>query len=131
MPKPPLLGKPYRAPQCEEGDMLFCEHNDGDILVAGITEAPIPWPAYVTPINPRLIPILTGDLTRAVRTESAASVAYWWGVSRYTVRRWRRRLGVPRMNEGTKALWRQLASSKLTDEARRKGAIASNLAQRG
>jgi hypothetical protein len=82
--KPPLLNKPYRAPKAAEGDYLFCEHRDGDVAVEGFTSAPIPWPAYRRPgARPdHFTPILTGDLVRAVRTESVAAVVYWWGISR-------------------------------------------------
>lgn len=92
--------------------------------VAGFTEAPIPWPAYASITGARLTPILNGDLTRAVRTESAMAVAYWWGVSRATATRWRHALGVRFMNEGTLALWRTLTPKRLSKQARIKGARA-------
>jgi hypothetical protein len=42
------------------------------------------------------------ELLRAIRHESVAAVAYWWGVSTATVVRWRRVFAVnPRDNEGT------------------------------
>jgi hypothetical protein len=37
-------------------------------------------------------------MARAVRTESAAAVRFWWGVSVGVVWRWRRALGVTRTN---------------------------------
>jgi hypothetical protein len=42
--------------------------------------------------------LLDDELARAVRTESAAAVGYWWGVSEGVVWRWREVLGVDRMN---------------------------------
>jgi hypothetical protein len=48
---------------------------------------------------------VTEELARAVRTESAAAVCYWWGVSEGVVWRWRKALGVTRTNnEGTRQL---------------------------
>jgi hypothetical protein len=61
---------------------------------------------------------VTAELARAIRTESVEAMAHWWGVSRWTVRRWRHALGVDRFNEGTKARWKELAPSKLTPEVR-------------
>src|SRR5262245_60697576 len=34
--------------------------------------------------------VLYGDLVKAVRRESAQAVAHWWGVSNFTVSKWRR-----------------------------------------
>jgi len=44
--------------------------------------------------------VLYRGLARAVRRESAAAVAHWWGVGPATVNKWRRALNVPRWNEG-------------------------------
>jgi hypothetical protein len=42
------------------------------------------------------------ELARAIRHESAAAIRHWWGVSVGVVWRWRRALGVGRMdNEGS------------------------------
>ncbi len=120
---PALLHPPYRAPRVRPGEQLYCEHHAADVLVAGTTDAPIPWPAYAHLRG--LTPILTGDLARAVRLESVQAVAYWWGVSRDTVRRWRKKLGVGRFNEGTTARWRELVAVRLPVEARRRGARAT------
>ena len=49
--------------------------------------------------------LFDGDLIRAVRTESALALAYWWGVSSNVVWRWRKLLGIPRAGtEGSKLL---------------------------
>lgn len=105
---------------------MFCEHRGRETTVDGWTDAPIPWPAY-RGLTGRLTPLLCGDLVRAVRHESAQAVSYWFGVSRYTVRRWRRDLGVGRFTEGTRRLWKELAIHRLPLAARRRGAIASKL----
>jgi hypothetical protein len=46
------------------------------------------------------IAVETKQLARAIRTESAAAVEYWWGVADSTVTRWRVALGV-QGREGT------------------------------
>jgi hypothetical protein len=42
--------------------------------------------------------LLDDELARAVRTESAAAVCLWWGVSHGVVRHWRKALEVTRTN---------------------------------
>ncbi len=113
-PKPPaLIGGPYTMPPCERFASLKCEIRDR-VQVEGITDAPIPWPwCYLDHGGGRGQLVLTGDLVEAVKTESAQAVAYHWGVSRWTVARWRKALGVGRMTPGTKSRWAQLARGKL------------------
>ena len=48
--------------------------------------------------------IIFGDLAKAVKQESCLAVAHWFGVSTQTVTVWRRNLGVPAVNPGTRAL---------------------------
>jgi hypothetical protein len=60
-----------------------------------------------------------GDLAKAVRTESAAAVMYWWGVCMQAVWRWRRALGVTRTNnEGTHRLVEANATAGAAGKAR-------------
>jgi len=73
--------------------------------------------------------VLCAGLAEAVARESVQTICTVWGVSRYTVRRWRQRLGVPRMNEGTRGLWRRLAKHKLTPAVRQRGNRASRRAR--
>ena len=116
---PPLIAGPYKTPRCRVGRELF-DFLRGDLVVIRISEAPIPWPMGRSHHVCRPIPIMTEGLARAVRLESELAVMYYWGVSRWTVCRWRRALGVDRFNPGTRELWRELAKTKLTDEARLK-----------
>lgn len=121
LPPPQLLGGPYQAPRCRVGRPLSCAVR-GDVRVAGITDAPIQWPyARVGQGGGTPVPIVTADLVRAVQTEAAQAVAHHWGVSRWTVMRWRRALGVGRMTPGTVAVWRESIARKLPPRARRRG----------
>ncbi len=50
-------------------------------------------------------PVVCGSLIFAVRSESEIAVAYHWGVSTATVKKWRRALEVPAVNNGTRSLY--------------------------
>jgi hypothetical protein len=113
-----LLYGPYVPPKCRLGDKLACEHRGQEVTVNGITDAPIRWPCANR--NRNASPILCGDLIRAVRTESAISVAYHWGVSTATVWKWRRALDVPPMTNGSRRLRIEYAAETLTPEVRAK-----------
>lgn len=96
-----LIGAPYRPPECRVGDWIDDE-IDGKIEVGGWTDAPIAWPRRKKNGRPSLI--LTAELARAVCTESAEAVCYWWGVGPTKVWQWRQALGVGRVTPGTRAL---------------------------
>jgi len=123
---PRLIGGPYRPPRGRShrvGAVAACRVR-GEVTVHGISDAPIPWPTARTNPHAHPLPICTPELERAIRTESVRAVVHWWGMSRWAVRRWRHALGVERFNPGTMALWRELAPSKLTDDARAKARAA-------
>ena len=117
-PPPKLLGH-YRTPRCKPGQVFPCVVH-GDCEVTGITDAPIPWPFARARGNVRQL-LVSGDLERAIRTESQKAVAYYWGVSIWQVTDWRRALRVERMNPGTARLWRELAPARLGPDARARG----------
>ena len=89
---------PYRTPRFKVGQEVQCAIR-GKVAITGVSKGRIPWP-YCRP-RTRLALVVYGDLETAVRRESAAAVAHWWGVAWTTVRRWRRALGVGRYNAGT------------------------------
>ena len=84
---------PYRPPAVNVGSVLHDEYR-GDVKVDGTTDAPIPWPGanYNKGRNESLLPILCGDLVRAVCEEDELTVAYYWNVTRYMVVQWKRAL---------------------------------------
>ena len=102
-----LLFGPYRTPRCKIGGTLRCTMR-GQVIVAGLTDAPISWP-YVPNRGGNGYPplILCGDLVKAVRQESETAVAYWWGVTVQTVWKWRKALNVESQTEGTVDLQRR------------------------
>ena len=123
----PIISGSYKSPRFKVGQPLF-DILRGDLVVIGVSEAPIAWPLGRSHPVCRPLPIMTVELVRAVRAESELAVMHHFGVSRWTVCRWRRALGVPRFNAGTQQLWRTLAESKLTPEAR---ALAHESLRRG
>lgn len=104
-PRARLIGGPYTPPRVRVPEHLVDE-ADREVTVLRWSDAPIPWPlAKHRGIGGKLAPLLVGDLVRAVQTESLHAVAHHWGVSFWTVNRWRGLLGVPRFTPGTKRLW--------------------------
>jgi hypothetical protein len=99
-----LLFGPYKTPLFEYGQVMDCAIR-GSAIVCGQTTGRIPWP-----LGKRrgqaggIFVIVTGDLERAILRESAVALMYWWGVSEYTVSKWRRELGVGFSNEGSRRL---------------------------
>ena len=109
-----LLGGPYLAPDVRPGDWLE-DAERGSVQVGGYTEtARIPWPRLKKTGKASLI--LCGDLIRAVQTESALAIGYWWGVSGVVVARWRKVLGISQTgSEGSLQLYRKYTQQKLPE----------------
>jgi hypothetical protein len=106
-----LLFGPYRPPKLRRGRRTTSLLR-GDVVITGTSGGRIPWPRCRR-IGARGGSglLLAGDLVEAVRRESAAAVCFWWGVSEGVVWRWRRELGVGRMDsEGSARLFRASAA---------------------
>jgi hypothetical protein len=90
-----LFHGPYRAQRLRRGDRTAC-HLRGTVVVTTWSDARISWPrcrALGTHGGGNGL-LLDDELARAVRTEAAAAVGYWWGVTLGAVCRWRKALGV-------------------------------------
>ena len=111
---PPLIGT-YVAPDVRRGQVVTCLYRDRDCTITTTSNAPIPWPRC----QPRGEQGGSGlwvsaELVQAIRTESAAALAHWFGVSAGVVWKWRKAFGVGgrvKTTRGTK--WAIRASAKL------------------
>lgn len=106
-----LLGT-YRPPDVPEGTVLWCEHRRCWVPVEYNSTGSIPWPVGRRPGFSKKSLVVYGDLSQALRRESASAVAHWWRVNPTTISRWKRSLGIPQFTEGT----RQLKSPRATRE---------------
>jgi hypothetical protein len=107
-----LLHSPYRRPSVRVGNRATCLIR-GEVAVTSRTHARLRWPRCL-PVNGVGHPSLLVDeeLARAVRSESAAALCHWWGVSEGVVWRWRKALGVTRTsNPGSNRLVRSAAQA--------------------
>jgi len=87
---PPLLDT-YTPPPARAGARLYCRSRRAWCRVTSWTDALLSWPRGVQ-VGIRSAPglIVTRELERAVRTESAAAVKHWFGVGTRVVWKWRR-----------------------------------------
>jgi hypothetical protein len=95
----------YRTPRFRIGAKVSCAVR-GEVTIKDLTDARIPWPRGTNIRGPRSL-ILYGDLARAVKRESATAISCWFGLNDGTITKWRRALGVPERNYGTKMLREQ------------------------
>ena len=117
MPAPILLAGPYLAPRLRKGSRTQCLYRDAEIVITSMSNGRTPWPRCRAVGSRGGSGLLVDDeLARAVRTESAEAIMYWWGVSCSTVWLWRLALGVDRLNNpGSQRLIRR--NAKLGAEA--------------
>jgi hypothetical protein len=105
-----LLGS-YAAPRVRVGDRAVCLYRDCDVVITSVSNAPIPWPRCRFIEHSGGSGLLVDEtLRRAIETESADALEYWFGVTHNTVWKWRRAFGVgSRGTEGSRRLYRATA----------------------
>jgi len=76
----------------------------GELKIVGISDARIPWPLATVARGEKSL-VVYDDLARAMYRESVTAICHWVGVHPVTVWKWRKVLGVPERNHGTRKLW--------------------------
>jgi hypothetical protein len=107
-----LLHGPYKPPKVRPGQWTRCLVR-GAVRCCGTSSALIPWPWARTERANRPTPIVNRDLARAIRHEAEVALVHHFGVSIYTVWKWRKALGVPSTTDGTRRL--RLAIAQMPD----------------
>ena len=111
-PVPTLIGS-YSPPALRKGDRVFCLYRDADCVVTSWSDRRIAWPR-VRALGPHGGSGLLIDetLRRAVQTESAIGLKFWFGVGTRAVWRWRKAFQISRTGtEGSRRL-HQAASER-------------------
>jgi hypothetical protein len=111
-----LLGT-YRTPRFRYDKTVRCEVR-GEVTIVRLSDGPIPWPIGKRGRGKSLV--VFKNLARAVRRESELAVVHWWGVSVWTVWKWRKALGVGATTEGASRLRRDYSGEPWARRARRK-----------
>jgi hypothetical protein len=138
-----LLFGPYEPPPLAKGDRATCFYRDTAVVITSWSDSRLSWPRCRALGHRGGSGLLVEEeLARAVRSESAAAIMFWWGVGCNAVWSWRKALGVEG-HDGTEGSRRliQAAAEKGADqvrgkplspeqvEVRRRNAHALNLGQ--
>lgn len=124
---PPLFGS-YSPPPSRVGRRVWCAYRGKWCRLVGRTAARLPWPRC-QPLGQRggAGVWVNPELERAIRTESAAALAYWFGVSQRTVWLWRAWAGVGgrAATPGTREAMRAAATGRKADGVADERAVRS------
>jgi hypothetical protein len=108
-----LLDGPYTPPTLQVGDRMRRFYRNVEVVITSWTGARIPRPrgrAVSASGRPGLL--RTDELVRAIRTESAEAIKFWFAVSTPTVWHWRRGFGISQWGtEGSRRLHRRCSEA--------------------
>jgi hypothetical protein len=115
---PPLIGT-YTPPAVRKGERVTCLYRDAECVVTGMHDGRIPWPRVRALDSCGGSGLLVNeDMLRAVRTERADALLYWFGVSSRAVWNWRKAYGLTQ--------WGSPGSKAAHAATSRKGAAATH-----
>jgi len=100
---------PYPTPRYKYRERVLDEAR-GQVGIVGTSDGRIAWPIGVRRGSRAVV--LYSSLVSAVRRETAIAVRYWWGVSAFLIKKWRRALRVNPENEGRIARRREFGLCK-------------------
>src|SRR5947209_8335268 len=90
-----LLFGPYTPPALRKGDRTHCLYRDALVVVTAWSDGRISWPRCRALGHRGGSGLLVDEeLARAIRSESASALMFWWGITGSTVALWRTALGV-------------------------------------
>ena len=112
-----MVERPYEPPAVRVGQRVRCVLRGPTVRVCGWSDGRIPWPLGRVGHGGKGAYVVTAELAAAIRNESAAAMCYWFGVGTSTVSKWRRALGVPPFNDGTRQLYSPWKPAKLPDNS--------------
>ena len=120
-----------KRPSLQRGDITTCLARNADVIVTSWSSGHIPWPRCRTVGQRGGSGLLVDEeLARAIRTESAAAVGYWWGVTQGVVVRWRKALDVTRTNNPATHILIKCAAEVGAEASRKRGVTAEEREQR-
>jgi hypothetical protein len=113
-----LIGT-YTPPAWRVGRRVFCRVRKSWCLVTSFTCGRIPWPRGQSVAGNDVYGIVANaDLERAVRTEPAKALRYWFGISAATIWRWRKAFGISATGTPGSAKMRSVLA---VEQARKRG----------
>jgi hypothetical protein len=99
---PVLLFGSYHPPAMRRGDRTYCLVRDAHVVVTSWSDGRISWPRCRTIGHRGGSGLLVEDeLARAIKSESALALMYWWGVTNSTVWKWKEGAGSGRPGRHT------------------------------